>query len=75
MSPPTQKEVHPEPPEDARDLKRPRRYYNATSLPVDLWDGSTLMPDQEVVIEAMDAHARDQIRLGILVEVKEEVKK
>jgi hypothetical protein len=68
------KEKHPEPPEDARELKSSKRYYNATPLPIDLFDGSMLQPDGEVVIEAMDAHTRNQVRLGMLVEVKEEAK-
>lgn len=68
------KEKHPEPPEDARELKSSKRYYNATALPIDLFDGSMLMPDDEVVIEAMDAHTRNHINLGMLVEVKEEAK-
>ena len=64
--------IHPDPPEDARVLKSPRRYYNCTSLPIDLWDGRMLAPDGIVEIEAMDAHSRNQISLGMLVEVKEE---
>lgn len=69
---PQPKEKHPEPPEDARELKSSKRYYNATSLPIDLFDGSQLAPDQTVEIEAMDPHTREQVRLGTLVEVKEE---
>ncbi len=68
------KEKHPDPPEDARELKSSRRYYNATSLPIDLFDGSMLLPDGEVVIEAMDAHTRQQVSLGMLVELMEEAK-
>ena len=68
------KEKHPEPPEDARELKSSKRFFNAVNIPIDLFDGSMLMPDGVVEIEAMDAHTRNQVRLGMLVEVKEEAK-
>jgi hypothetical protein len=50
------------------------RYYNATSLPIDMTDGSMLLPDAVVEIEAMDGHTTQLVRLGMLVEVKEEAK-